>query len=149
MSETPAPRRAARGFTLIEIMVVIAIIGLLATFVAPYAMQKWRQANVTASKGKMVLLKTPIESYFMLHSRVPDSLEELLEPDEKNMDEPYIESQDQIKDAWGNLFVYEKLNNKKYDIISLGADGAEGGEADDADIHLLDSSSGSGPAPDR
>ena len=51
------------------------------------------------------------------------------------MGEPWIDTRDQMKDAWGNDFKYEKMTSKKYDIISFGADGVEGGDADDADLH--------------
>ena len=147
LADARAARRA--GFTLIEIMVVVAIIGLLATLVAPNVINYLRQAKVTTTQAKLKNLKQPILSYQMKHSRVPDSLDDLLVEDEKNLNLPYIESQDELLDAWDNPIQYERINNSKFDLISLGADGVEGGEADDKDIHLLDStSSGSVSAPD-
>ncbi|MBM3984213.1 MAG: type II secretion system protein GspG [Planctomycetes bacterium] len=131
----PPPARRKAGFTLIEIMVVVAIIGLLLTLVAPRFFGQQREAQVTITKAKMSQLKLPIESYRRHHSKLPESLEALLEPAEKNFNDPYVESEDELKDAWGNFFQYEKLSSSKYDIISLGADGVEGGEADDAEIH--------------
>jgi general secretion pathway protein G len=133
----PAPRAA--GFTLIEIMVVVAIIGLLMTLVAPRVYNYLRESQVTVTKGKMQNLKLPLQSYRNHHSKLPDSLDVLLEPSEKNMNEAYIESEEELNDAWGNRMLYNKLSSSKYDIISLGADGVEGGEADDADIHSLKS----------
>ena len=127
--------RAASGFTLIEIMVVVAIIGLLLTLMAPQFFKYLRSARITTTQGKMQNLKLPIQSYRNQENKLPDSLEALLEPSEKNMNEPYVESEDELNDAWGNRMQYFKSTSSKYDIISLGADGVEGGEADDADIH--------------
>ena len=131
---TPPPRSRA-GFTLIEIMVVIAIIGLILTFVGPNILNRLREAKVTSTKVGLQNLKSAIEDYRRHHSRVPDSLEELRQPNEKNFNEPYLESDEKLLDSWGTPFQYQRLSNTKYNIISLGADGEEGGEADGVDIH--------------
>ena len=135
------PRRARRaaGFTLIEIMVVVAIIGLLATLVAPNVIKYLRSSKVTVTQAKLKGLKQPIQQYYMNHSRIPESLDELMSEDEANMKEPYIESREEILDAWGNEIQFERMSNSKYDLISLGADGVEGGDADDRDLHLFES----------
>ncbi len=135
VSRAPAARRTRSGFTLIEIMVVVAIIGLLLTFVAPNVWNKMREANVMGTRAKMTQLKVRIEDYRRQNNKAPGSLEELLQPSDRNMGEAYVESEEELKDAWGNFFQFVRINNNKFDIISLGADGVEGGEADDSDIH--------------
>ncbi len=138
MSPTP-PRRPApgrpEGFTLIEIMVVVAIIGLLLTLVAPRFFGQQAEAQVTITKAKQGQLKLPVESYYRHHSKLPESLDVLLEPSDKNFGNAYVEDESELEDAWGNRMQYNKLSSSKYDIISLGADGLEGGENEDADIH--------------
>ena len=131
----PIRNRRTTGFTLIEIMVVVAIIGLLLTLMAPQFFKYLRHARITTTQGKMQNLKLPIQSYRNLENKLPDSLEQLLEPSEKNLGDPYVDSEDELNDAWGNRMQYTKLSGSKYDLISLGADGVEGGENDDADIH--------------
>jgi general secretion pathway protein G len=127
-------RPASRaGFTLIEIMVVIAIIGLLATIIAPNVVRHFKEAQVTTTKTKMATVKQALDEYRMKHTKLPDSLDVLLEPDEKNLGDAYLE-QENIEDAWGQTFQYTKQGNK-FDLVSLGADGVEGGENEDADIH--------------
>jgi len=140
MNETEiTPRRptGADGFTLIEIMVVIAIIGMIAYFVAPGVMERFREAKVTATQVKITNLKQAVDTYRRHYAKAPDSLQELLEPNDKNLGEPYLPEQEYILDAWGNEFRYSKLSSNKYEILSLGADGMEGGEFDDADISSL------------
>lgn len=126
--------RRQRGFTLIEIMVVIAIIGLIMTFVGKNVMNYWAEANITASEVKMTNLKESIDNYRRKHGEVPDSLQVLLEPDEKNLNEPYLLDSQTVRDAWGNDYIYTKLSKRDYEIRSLGADGLEGGEGEDADL---------------
>lgn len=138
-SPTSGRERSRGGFTLIEIMVVVAIIGLLATLVAPNVMKYLRSAKITTTQVKLKGLKQPISQYQMMHHKLPESLEELMAEDEKNLNEAYIESREEIMDAWGNEIQYERMGSNKYDLISLGADGVEGGEADDRDLHLLES----------
>jgi general secretion pathway protein G len=134
MTHHRQPRPASRaGFTLIEIMVVIAIIGLLATIIAPNVVRHFKEAQVTTTKTKMAGVKQALDEYRMKHTKLPDTLDALLEPDEKNLGEPYLE-QENIEDAWGQTFQYTKQGNK-FDLVSLGADGVEGGENEDADIH--------------
>src|SRR5262245_12763305 len=95
----PASRTAPSGFTLIEIMVVVAIIGLLLTFVAPSVWNRMREANVTGTKAKMTQLTQYITDYRRHYSKVPSTLEELLQPSEKNLNEPYVENEDALLDA--------------------------------------------------
>ncbi len=139
---TPVPQKSRRasGFTLIEIMVVIAIIGLLLTVVAPNVWNKLREAKVTTTKVKMNVVKNAVDDYRRHYSKVPDSLQVLLEDSEKNMGEPYLEKHDNLLDAWENEFRFSKISSNKYAIISLGADGVEGGENDDRDLSTLDDS---------
>lgn len=129
---------AERGFTLMEIMVVIAIIGLIATFVAPGIMEKMAEAEVNGTKVKMQNLKGAITSYRVHHKKVPDSLDDLTQPSEKNFGKPYVDSIADISDAWDSPFVYTRKSSRDYEIISYGADGLEGGEGVDADISSLD-----------
>ena len=129
-----APHRRQRGFTLIEIMVVITLIGLIATIVVPGVMEKLDEGRVTTTKAKMTTLKGVLDDYRRHHSAYPDSLAVLQEPSSKNYDEPYIDDPNLLEDAWGNPFGYSKSSSRKFEITSLGGDGLEGGEGPDADL---------------
>ena len=131
--DTQRSHRSA-GFTLIEIMVVITLIGLIATVVVPGIMSNVDKGKVVTTKAKMGNLGGVLDKYRLYHSKYPDSMTELMEPDDKNMGEPYIDDPDALKDTWGNDFIYNKTGPRKYELISLGGDGFEGGEGPDADI---------------
>ncbi len=130
----PDDLHPSRGFTLIEIMVVIAILGMLMTVVGAYVWDNMKEAQVTTTKTKLVQLANgPLSTYKRRMSRVPDSLQELLTESDKNFGNAWCAPVDQ-RDAWDNDFRYEKLSNTKFRLSSLGADGMEGGEFEEADI---------------
>jgi len=135
-----APSRRERAFTLIEIMVVIAIIGLIATLVVPGVMNRLDEASVKTTRGKMANLGGCLSDYRRHHSVYPETLQELLQEDPKNMNNAYVQNQNMLLDAWDNEFIYNRIDSRKYELISLGADRAEGGEENsaDADISSLD-----------
>ena len=135
--------RRQRGFTLIEIMVVVVIIGILAALIAPNIIGRDDQARVTAAKSDLNAIAQALELYKMDNFRYPGTdagLEALVKqpPDAKHWPQGgYLAAIPQ--DPWGNPYVYIQPGvNGPYDLISLGADGKEGGEGYDADINLRD-----------
>jgi general secretion pathway protein G len=133
--------KGARGFTLIEIMVVVIIIGLLAAFIVPRVMNQVDNAKVTKAKADIQALESAITMYRLDNSRYPTTdagLQALTQkpsdPSVKNWKGPYL---DRIsKDPWGNdyQYAYPGTHGKEYDLFSMGADGQPGGEGLDADI---------------
>jgi general secretion pathway protein G len=123
---------ASRGFTLIELMVVIVILGLLAGLVVPNVQRSLRKAKIQTAKTTMIRIEGAIDQFRVEKNRLPDSLEELVGEDG-------ILGSELPKDPWGGDYQYVKIDRKKFDIICLGADGQEGGEDDeDRDIHRED-----------
>jgi general secretion pathway protein G len=140
MAQVKRVRNRRRGFTLLEILVVVGILALLAAFVVPNLLGTRDKANIEATNANMKSL-TSVMSLFNLHmGRYPDELKELVEkPDDETEAEkwhgPYIEDLGALKDAWGKEFQYlgndeAKANEGKYDIWSLGKDGEDGTDDD-------------------
>ena len=129
-SRLRAPRRTA-GFTLIELMVVIVILGLLVTIVGPNVQKFMERGRIQTAKTQMANLQQACETYRLEKGRLPESLDEVKE----NLQQETVP-----KDPWGNEYRYVKLSKKKYDIICYGEGGEEGGEETTAekDIHLED-----------
>ncbi|MBL8769513.1 MAG: type II secretion system major pseudopilin GspG [Planctomycetes bacterium] len=126
--------RRRRGFSLMELMVVIAILGILATLVATNVVPILARGRETKAKSDIKAIKEAITSYRTVHNVLPDSLDQLTQPDPKNFNETYIEEGNELSDPWGNPYVYQRESNSKYTIICYGADGIPGGEGEDADI---------------
>ena len=133
------------GFSLIEILVVVAIIGTLIGIVAWNSFGAKHDADVMATRARMGTIRTALERYRMEpgnHGKYPsagDGLKVLTQaPPNRSM--AYLD-EEQINDAWGNPIQYSVpgKNGKPYDLVSWGADGASGGEKDDADLSLWDS----------
>ncbi len=147
---TPAPphrpglrlTHSVRGFTLIEIMVVVVILGILATLVAPQILGKIDEARVTKAKQDVRTYETALDLYRMDNFKYPTTdqgLQALVsrpaDPNIKNWRaEGYVKQLS--KDPWGNDYQYLAPGTRggAFDLYSLGADGQPGGEGVDADI---------------
>ncbi len=137
--EHKAMNRRERGFTLVELMVVVVIIGILAALVVPTFFKQADRANVTAAKGQINLLKTALGMYKMEFKHFP-STSEGLEALINNEREKFLD-QDLIPlDPWGYPYIYvcPGTNGHDFEIVSYGADGAPGGTGYDADIFSYD-----------
>lgn len=134
-----APRH--RGFTLIEIMVVVVILGILAALVLPNVMGRIDQANVTKAKADIRAYGNALDIYRMDNFRYPTTdqgLQALVVPpsDARNWKQGGYLRGGVRKDPWGNdyHYVYPGSRGQEYDLFTYGADNQEGGEGNDADI---------------
>lgn len=122
------------GFTLLEIMVVLVIIGTLAALIAPRFIQRADEAKVEATRVQIKNIEQALKLYRLQHGQYPTTnqgLETLVEPDKDG--KSYLDALP--KDAWGGNFVYLSPGvHGKYDILSYGADHKPGGTGFDADI---------------
>ena len=134
--------RRARGFTLIEIMVVIVIIGLLAAVIVPTVMGKVDDARVAKAKADIQSLEAALSMYYLDNSKYPSSeqgltalMQQPTDPSIKHWRPGgYLERVS--KDPWGNpyLYTFPGTHGKQYDLYTLGADGQPGGDGINADI---------------
>jgi len=134
------PGRRAAGFTLIELIVVILILGLLAGLVVPRLFKHATQAKITATKAQISAFQTALGAYKLDTGTFPTTdqgLEALrVAPSGlKNWNGPYLPKEIPM-DPWGNPYVYKFPGDHgdEPDIISYGADGKPGGEGENADI---------------
>lgn len=141
----PLPRSAS-GFTLIEIMVVMVILGLLVAVVAPNIMGRSDQAKVTIAKTQMSNIANALDLYRLDNSKYPSTqqgLEALVRrpsgyPEPRNWNpDGYLKNIPE--DPWGNQYQYISPGSTgSYDLYSFGADGREGGTEDAEDIFVRD-----------
>jgi len=130
----PGPRRddelGEEGFTLVELMVVLVIIGLLATIVIINVMPAAQHAKVTTAQTSVRTLEQAVDMYYLDNRRYPTSQEGL----QALLAGRYLRRLE--NDPWGHPFRYKSPgdNGRPYQIASLGADGRQGGTGDDADI---------------
>lgn len=130
--------RDCRGFTLIELLIVMVILGLLAALVAPKMFQKVGTSKIKAAKAQIALLGTALDAYRLDVGRYPTTEQGLsalrVNPGFDTWDGPYL-PKDVPKDPWGRDYVYRcPGQHGDYDLYSLGADGREGGEGENADV---------------
>jgi|ERR1051326_2255793 general secretion pathway protein G len=120
--------RSCEGFSLVEIMVVVVIIGLLATAVALKVRHYVDRAKVNRARADIATIVTALETYYAEHSGYPSNDEGLS-----------VLPLTTLKDPWGRLYQYNQpAADHAYEVVSYGADGREGGDGIDADIHSWD-----------
>jgi general secretion pathway protein G len=135
--------RARRAFTLIEILVVVVVIAILATLVAPNVFQHIGSARETTARSQIEMLGAALDAFRIHTGRYPTTAEGLSSLWERpasapmNWRGPYLRKTVPL-DPWGNAYLYlspGETNRQGYDLTSLGADGRRGGTGEDADIN--------------
>lgn len=139
MNSLPNQDRA-QGFTLLELLVVILIIGLLTGVVGPRFFGQISKSEVTAARAQLDALDKAVQAYRMDTGRYPSTaqgLRVLVEPpaDEPRWRGPYLQGQ-LPSDPWGMPYQYRSPanNGREYELLSWGKDRAAGGTGDDADL---------------
>jgi general secretion pathway protein G len=141
MKIQPRASQALRaGFSLAELMVVIVIIGLLATLVVPNVIQKLLVANVAVAEADIMTIDGACTNYAIANQgRWPDSLNELVQKDDMGF--AFLDLENVPQDPWKNEFLYDPPTSgqSKGTITCLGSDGAVGGEGDARDFtnHMI------------
>lgn len=133
-----------RGFTFIEIMIVVIIIGFLASIVAPSLLSRIGETKQITAEAQIKNIEAALEQYYLDCGQFPTTdqglqalmIEPNISPVPKGWDGPYFK-REIPKDPWGNEFTFRSpgiKNPKTYDLFSLGKDGQEGGSGEKADI---------------
>ncbi|XQW85898.1 type II secretion system major pseudopilin GspG [Thalassotalea piscium] len=123
------------GFTMMELLIVIVILGLLASLVAPKFFGQLGTAERGVAAAQMHAFETALDTYRLDMGSYPSSLEELRKSDKPRWDGPYL-PKDVPLDPWKNPYIYSVPGDDgaPYKIMSYGADGKPGGTDNDADI---------------
>ena len=131
---------ATEGFTLVELLVVLALLGLIAAFATPQVMKLLGGAREDAARVQIERLATVLDLYQLETGHYPaqqEGLQALLQapPGVERWNGPYLRKADALDDPWGNRYVYRiPGQHGAYDLYSLGADGREGGDGANAEI---------------
>ena len=130
------PSRRERGFTILEIVIVFILLAGIMAFVGPKIFEQMGRAKSQEARIRIQQLAGQIEMYKLEVGKYPDNLGALVRnPGSDKWNGPYAKDTD-LKDAWGNDYRYNVpgQQGKAYDLISLGADGRDGGEGENKDI---------------
>lgn len=135
----PNPTRSREaGFTLMELLVVLVIVGLLAAFVGPLLYQRINPAKHTAARAQIESFVTALNNYLIDVGRYPTTEQGLqalrADPGVPNWSGPYL-AKDIPLDPWGGNFIYRAPGRSGgFEIVSYGSDGIEGGSEDARDV---------------
>lgn len=140
-SRTVGPvRQTARGFTLVELLLVLIILALIGGLVLPNIIGRAEGAKAKAASSQIDRLAMAVETFYMDTNSFPDSLDSLVNESGgvAGWNGPYVKKSI-LKDPWGREYVYQYPGEQgQFDITSLGADGQPGGEDTKADISNWD-----------
>lgn len=127
------------GFTMIELLIVLVIVGLLAALVGPALYQRISPAKVSTAKAQMENFSSALNTYFIDTGEFPSEQQGLnaLRNKPSNVENwlgPYL-SKEVPQDPWNNQYIYRSPGrNGGFEILSFGKDGVEGGEGENADV---------------
>jgi general secretion pathway protein G len=124
-----------KAFTLIELLIVIVIVGLLMSLVAPKMFSKVSSTKTKTAAVQMEMIATSLDTYRLDVGSYPNSLSELRNSNTPNWDGPYL-PKDVPMDPWGNPYIYltPGEDSKPFSLKSYGKDGVEGGKDEDQDV---------------
>jgi general secretion pathway protein G len=137
---TRVNRRREAGFTLVELLVVLIILGLIAAFAAPRVIKFVGGAKTDTARIQIERLSGILDLYRLQVGRYPsgdDGLDALMEApaEAPNWDGPYLKKADALNDPWDRPYLYRfPGEHGDYDLYTLGADGQDGGEGEDRDL---------------
>lgn len=127
LAQKQSLRNAQKGMTLLEIMIVVAILGLLATVVVTNLMGTFDNAKIGTTQTKIASVEQAVQMYYTQVSEYPDSLKDLMNP--PGGFRPYVKSMP--KDSWNNDLIYKRSSgDKPFLIYSKGPDGSKGTKDD-------------------
>ena len=139
IADAPAAPKRTSGFTLLELLVVMVIIGLLAGFVGPKYFAQIGKSEVKTARAQLVSLEKSLDQYRLDTGHYPTTEQGLAAlytrpANEAKWDGPYLRK-DVPPDPWGNAYVYKAPGDHgEFDLSSLGKDGQPGGTGEAADI---------------
>jgi general secretion pathway protein G len=129
-----------KGFTLVELMVVLLVLVMLATIAAPRVTKYLRKAKQQTAKVQVEALSSAVEEFHLDLGRYPTTEEAMsalvqAPAEAGSWDGPYIKKRESLTDPWGRPYLYRRPGQHgDFDVYSYGADGKEGGEGDDRDV---------------
>ena len=130
----PVPKASQAGFSLIEIIIVVVLIGGIVAFAASKILGGQDRANVNLAKAQVQTLAEKVQQYAQDTGGLPGSLDDLVKSSATGWLGPYAKDAE-LKDPWNHPYVYATPGEgKPFDLTSLGADGQAGGDSVNADI---------------